>query len=78
MIDRMKILADNFEYLDVSLEELLVDGDRAAARVVMRLRCKAGGDPFELTCCHFWRVADGNCSELTEVYDTGIMARNMC
>lgn len=78
MLDRMKILAETFEYMEVDLKDLLTDGDGAAARLVMRLKCKAGGDPFDLNCCHFWRVVDGKCTSLTEVYDTGIMSKNMC
>ncbi|MGI9356026.1 MAG: nuclear transport factor 2 family protein [Rhizobiaceae bacterium] len=38
MLQRMTTLAETFEYLQVSPKELLVDGDRAAVRVVMRLQ----------------------------------------
>jgi hypothetical protein len=46
MIERLGSLASQFDFLDVQLIDLIVDGDKAAARVAMTLRNKNTGAEF--------------------------------
>ena len=73
MIDRLADLAQEFEYLDVRLHSLIVDGDHAAARVSMKLKQKETGAEFTNQSAHFWTFEEGRCVELTEYYDTALL-----
>ena len=73
MIERLGSLASQFDFLDVQLIDLIVDGDKAAARVAMTLRNKNTGAEFTNQSGHFWRFENDKCVELTEYYDTALV-----
>jgi ketosteroid isomerase-like protein len=74
MIKRLTALANQFEFLEVKLLDLIVEGDRAAARIEMRMKSNHTGVEFTNHSGHFWRFEDGSCTEFIEYYDTALVS----
>ena len=73
MIERLSTIADQFDFLDVKLRDLVVEGNKAAVRVEMTLKSKKTGAKFTAHSGHFWRFKGSECVELTEYFDTALV-----
>jgi ketosteroid isomerase-like protein len=74
MINQLGRLANQFDFLDVQLIDLIVDGSKAAARVAMKLRNRNTGAEFTNQSGHFWRFENDKCVELIEYYDSALVS----
>ena len=73
MVERLGALADEFDYLEFELIDLLVDGDKAASRVRMKLRNKQTGKEFTNHSGHFWTFEGNKCVHFIEYYDSALV-----
>lgn len=74
MAERLMALGADFEFHNFEVDDLIVVGDRAAARITMTLTSKKSGAPLINRGAHFWRFEDGKAVELIEHYDTALLA----
>ncbi|MEM7067416.1 MAG: nuclear transport factor 2 family protein [Pseudomonadota bacterium] len=77
MIERLAILAEQFEFLEVKLLDLIVEGNKAAARIEMKLKSNQTGEEFTNHSGHFWQFEDGVCTEFAEYYDTALVGAHV-
>ena len=74
MMDMLVTLAEQFEFLEYKLVDLIVEGNKAAARVEMTLKSRRTEETITNHSGHFWCFEDGRCIELTEYFDTSLIA----
>lgn len=72
--ERLRGLAEQFEFDAYEPELLIGEGDRAASVINVKLTRRADGAKIALQAGQFWTVKDGKVSELVEFYDTAMMA----
>ncbi|HVL14516.1 MAG TPA: nuclear transport factor 2 family protein [Gemmata sp.] len=63
-------LADEWEMIHHTVEELLVDGDRVAAFGRCAFKNLRTGKTADTPFAHRWRLRDGRIAEYFEIYDT--------
>ena len=74
LADRIKELAEKFEYHSYRPMSILVDGDRAAAELQVELTSRTTGQRFRARIAHFWSFEDGIPVSLVEYMDTALIA----
>ena len=74
LADRIKEIADKFEYHSYRPTSILVDGDRAAAELEVDLTSRTTGQRFRARIAHFWSFEDGIPVSLVEYMDTALIA----
>ena len=75
-IKRLEDLAETFEFLDVKVIDILVDGNKAASRVAITVRSKKTGAELTNHSGHFWRFEGGACVEFCEYYDSALIGKH--
>jgi ketosteroid isomerase-like protein len=74
LLQKLSDLEANFEFTKYQVKgKILVDGDRAAARLELGLTSKKTGHSFEATIAHFWLFKAGIPVCLVEYMDTALM-----
>ncbi len=73
MEQRLMALAEAFDYEAVNTKDILVDGNKAACQLSMKLRSKTTGETALIHTVHFWQFENGKCVEFTEYYDTALL-----
>ena len=73
----MEALVAAFPVLDLRLEGLIVDGNRAAVEVVARLRFGPTGETFDTRWASMFTFRDGRVVEVREYIDTARAAQLM-
>jgi ketosteroid isomerase-like protein len=74
LADRIKELAEKFEYHSYRPMSILVDGDRAAAELQVEVTSRTTGQRFRARIAHFWSFEDGIPVSLVEYMDTALIA----
>ena len=75
LLERLKDIAENFEFNAYRATNILVDGDRAAAQLELDLTSVKTGHRFSASLAHFWRFRDGIPIHLVEYMDTALIAQ---
>ncbi|MEM7302506.1 MAG: nuclear transport factor 2 family protein [Pseudomonadota bacterium] len=57
----------------MELVDLIVEENKAAARVEMKLKSNATGEVFTAKSGHFWRFEKDECVELIEYHDSALV-----
>lgn len=71
--ERIGTVHAEFEYLSFKPVEILVEGDRAAVRIHMKLKRHDNGRKLETHAAHFITVKNGKVVELIEYFDTALI-----
>ena len=68
-IKRFRLIVEEFEFVIYDTSELLIEKNRAALEVPIKVRHRKTGAPFESTKANFWTLEDGWPVKLTEYHD---------
>ena len=68
-IERLRLIAEQFDFVVFDTSGLLIDRNRAAVEVPIHYRHRETGAPFESTKANFWTLEDGWPVKLTEYHD---------
>jgi ketosteroid isomerase-like protein len=74
LAERMREIAEKFEFHSYRPTNILVDGDHAAAELQVELTSRTTGQRFRARVAHFWSFEDGIPVSLVEYMDTALMA----
>ena len=74
LADRMREIAEKFEFHSYRPMHILVDGDHAAAELQVELTSRTTGQRFRARVAHFWSFEDGIPVSLVEYMDTALIA----
>ena len=74
LAERMREIAEKFEFHSYRPMNILVDGDRAAAELQVELTSRTTGQRFRARVAHFWSFEDGIPVSLVEYMDTALIA----
>ena len=74
LAERMREIAEKFEFHSYRPMHILVDGDRAAAELQVELTSRSTGQRFRARVAHFWSFEDGIPVSLVEYMDTALIA----
>jgi ketosteroid isomerase-like protein len=74
LLERLKDIAENFQFNAYRATNILVDGDRAAAQLELDLTSVKTGETFSTRIAHFWQFRDGVPIHLVEYTDTAWIA----
>jgi ketosteroid isomerase-like protein len=74
LAERMREIAEKFEFHSYRPMNILVDGDHAAAELQVELTSRTTGQRFRARVAHFWSFEDGIPVSLVEYMDTALMA----
>jgi hypothetical protein len=55
----LRLIAEQFDFVQFDMSELLIETDRAAVEAPIRYRHRENGAPFESTKANFWTLDDG-------------------
>ena len=69
-IELARAIDVNFEELGGVIEAILIDGEKAAVRRIVRVRNRGTGRTGDVTICAFFTFCDGLIVEMTEAFDT--------
>lgn len=72
-IDRLKQLASDFEFIDVRVEEIITDKNKAASRIELELKNYRTGKTIINKSSHFWEFENDKCVSLIEYYDSALV-----
>lgn len=70
-------LARNFEFNAFRPTKIVVEGETAAAQLLMDLTSAHTGERFEMKAAHFWLFEDGKPVRLTEYFDSALIANHI-
>ncbi|MFI0842458.1 nuclear transport factor 2 family protein [Mesorhizobium sp. IMUNJ 23232] len=71
---RLDHLHEVFDYNSFRVVSIFGDGERVAAETEIEMTHKGSNKRMRLENAHFWTVKDGKVTELTEYYDTALVA----
>ena len=74
LAERMREIAEKFEFHSYRPTNILVDGDHAAAELQVELTSRTTGQRFRARVAHFWSFEDGIPVSLVEYMDTALIA----
>jgi ketosteroid isomerase-like protein len=74
LVTRLREIAENFEFHSYRPTIILVDGDHAAAQLVLDLTSTKTRQRFPERIAHFWSFKDGVPVHLVEYMDTALIA----
>ena len=74
LAERMREIAEKFEFHSYRPMNILVDGDHAAAELQVELTSRTTGQRFRARVAHFWSFEDGIPVTLVEYMDTALIA----
>ena len=74
LAERMREIAEKFEFHSYRPMNILVDGDHAAAELQVELTSRTTGQRFRARVAHFWSFEDGIPVSLVEYMDTALIA----
>ena len=74
LAERMREIAEKFEFHSYRPMNILVDGDHAAAELQVELTSRTTGQRFRARVAHFWSFEDGVPVSLVEYMDTALIA----
>ncbi len=72
-LQRLAVIADDFEILRFDTSGLMIRDDRAGVEIPIRYRHRETGAALETTMANFWAFEDGWPVKLTEYHDLGRM-----
>lgn len=72
-LEKIAAVHAEFEYLSFKPVEILIDGDRAAARIEMKLKRRDNGRVLDTYAAHFITIRNGKVVELVEYFDTALV-----
>jgi ketosteroid isomerase-like protein len=75
LLEHLGNVGKHFQFDGYHATNILVDGNRAAAEIQVRLTFKPSGRSFSTTIAHFWSFKDGIPVHLVEYMDTALIAR---
>lgn len=73
-LQRVDSLHALYIYHSFEHSDLIVDGERVAAQVVIDMTHRESGRRFLMPCAHFWTVRGEEIVELVEYFDTALAA----
>ena len=74
LAERMREIAEKFEFHSYRPMNILVDGDHAAAELQVELTSRTTGQRFRARVAHFWSFEGGVPVSLVEYMDTALIA----
>ena len=74
LAERMREIAEKFEFHSYRPMNILVDGDHAAAELRVELTSRTTGQRFRARVAHFWSFENGIPVSLVEYMDTALIA----
>jgi ketosteroid isomerase-like protein len=74
LAERLKEIAEKFEFHSYHPKRILVDGDNAAAELQLELTSRITGQRFQARIAHFWSFENGDPVHLVEYMDTALIA----
>lgn len=76
LLIQLEKLAKDFVFNSYTADNILIDGNRAAAEVKLNLSSNKTQETFEATLAHFWRFENGVPTELVEYMDSALITHH--
>ncbi len=73
LVTQLTDLEENFEFHRYSPTNIIVEGNKAAAQIHLKLTSHKTGETFEATVAHFWTFENDEPVKLLEYMDTALI-----